>query len=119
MKTCMSLKNSLECTAYMQTTAAESMVKTITQVLLRFQIPISKIRGQYYDGCNTMAGVRGGAASKIQATGPRAVFTHCYGHTLSFSISDTIEQSVILKDCLDTSYELVKLIKYSQSMMPC
>lgn len=44
---------------------------------------------------------------------PRAVFTHCYGHALNLSVSDTIKQCNIMKDCLDTSYELVKLIKFS------
>ena len=32
---------------------------------------------------------------------------------LNLSVSDTIKQCIIMKDCLDTSFELVKLIKYS------
>ena len=44
---------------------------------------------------------------------PRAVFTHCYGHALNLGVSDTVKKSIIMKDCLDTCYELVKLIKFS------
>ena len=97
----------------LQSTNAESIVRAITDALIRFQIPVAKIRGQCYDGCSTMAGARGGVAAKIQQIEPRAVFTHCYGHTLNLGVSDAIKRSIIMKDCLDTCYELVKLIKFS------
>ena len=95
------------------TTNAQSIVTAISDVLLRFEIPFAKIRGQCYDGCNTMAGSKSGVAAKIQQNEPRAVFTHCYGHALSLSVSDTVKRSSIMRDCLDTCYELVKLIKFS------
>ncbi len=97
----------------LQTTTADSIVSAITDALLRFQISINKVRGQCYDGCSTMAGVQGGVATKIQQMEPRAVFTHCYGHSLNLAVSDTVKKSVIMRDCLDTCYELVKLIKFS------
>ena len=60
-----------------------------------------------------MAGARGGVATKMQEIEPRAVFTHCYGHALNLSVKDTITGSASLKDCLDTCFELIKLIKFS------
>lgn len=98
---------------YLQSTTAESIVAAIKYVLLRFQIPFMKMRGQCYDGCSTMAGARGGVAAKIQAIEPKAVFTHCYGHALNLAVGDTIKRTDIMRDCLDTCYELVKLIKFS------
>lgn len=95
------------------TTNAQSIVTAVSDALLRFQIPFARIRGQCYDGCSTMAGAKGGVAAKILEIEPRAVFTHCYGHALSLSVSDTVKQSSIMRDCLDTCYELVKLIKFS------
>lgn len=92
---------------------ADSIVDAIKDILLRFQIPFTKVRGQCYDGCSTMAGKRNGVATKIQNIEPRAVFTHCYGHALNLSISDTIKHCSIMKDCLDTCYELIKLVKFS------
>lgn len=97
----------------LQSTSTQSIVSAITDTLVCFQIPMTKIWGQCYDGCSTMAGARGGVAAKIQQIEPRAVFTHCYGHALNLGVSDTIKQSIIMKDCLDTCYELVKLIKFS------
>ena len=65
------------------------------------------------DGCSTVAGTKAGIATKITELKPRAVFNHCYGHALNLGISDTIKQSQVMKDCLDTCYELVKLVKFS------
>ena len=80
---------------------------------LRFQIPLAKLRGQCYDGCSTVTGAKAGVAAKIEEMEPRAVFTHCYGHALNLGVSDTIKQSPVMKDCLDTCFEVVKLIKFS------
>ena len=74
------------------TTTASSIVSAITDILLRFQLPLTKLRGQCYDGCSTKAGARGGVAAKIHELEPRALFTHCYGHALNLSVSDTIKQ---------------------------
>ena len=94
-------------------TDAKSIISAILDALLRFQVPVAKIRGQCYDDCSTMAGTRGRVAAKMQEIESRAVFTHCYGHALNLSVGDTIKQSHIMKDCLDTCYEFVKLIKFS------
>ena len=71
---------------------------------MRLQLPLTKVRGQCYDGCSTMAGARGGVATntKIRELEPKALFTHCTGHALSLSVNDTIKQFSIMKDCLDT-----------------
>jgi len=60
-----------------------------------------------------MTGAKAGVAVKIEEVEPRAVFTHCYGHALNLGVSDTIKQSPAMKDCLDTCFKLVKLIKFS------
>ena len=74
---------------------------------------MTKIRGQCYDGCSTMAGAKGGVAIKIQGKEPHAVCVHCYGHSLNLAANDTIIKLTKMKDCLNTCYEIVKLIKFS------
>ena len=91
----------------LSSTNTQSIVDVMKDAFLRFQIPI-----QWYDGCSTMAGTKGGVAAKIAQLEPRAVFTHCFGHALNLSVSDT-KNSTAMKDCLNTCYELVKLIKFS------
>ena len=98
---------------YLSAIDAKSIVDAMKDAFLLFQIPMAKIRGQCYDGCSTMAGAKAGVAAKIAEMEPRAVFTHCFGHALNLGVSDTIKQSPVMKDCLDTCFELVKLIKFS------
>ena len=42
---------------------------------------MSNLCGQCYDGCSTMSGARSGAAKRVTDKEPRALFTHCYGHS--------------------------------------
>ena len=63
---------------YMSAIDAKSIVDVMKDVFLRFQIPFSKLRGQCYDGCSTMAGAKAGVATKIELIEHRAVFTHWY-----------------------------------------
>ena len=98
---------------FMSSITAQSIVDTMQDIFLRFQLPLSKLRGQCYDGCSTMAGAKGGVATKISELEPRALFTHCFGHALNLAVSDTIKNLPAMKDCLDTSFEVIKLVKFS------
>ena len=60
-----------------------------------------------------MAGLRCGVAKQIQDLEPRAVYTHCYGHSLNLTCADTIKTCKLLKDALDTAHEITKFIKKS------
>ena len=85
----------------------------IKDVFLRLNLPISKVRGQCYDGAATMAGYKSGVATRtrMKSDEPRAIFTHCYGHLLNLACCDTIKQSKLMQDALDTTHEITKLIK--------
>ena len=62
----------------------------------------------------TIAGLKSEVAKQIQDIEPRAVLTHCYGHSLNLPCGDTIKTSKLLKDALDTTHEITKLIKKSR-----
>ena len=85
-------------------TDAQSIANVIQDAFLRFQLSFSKLRGQCYDGCSTMAGAKAGVAARIEQIESRAVFTHCYGHALNLAVADTIKGLPALKHCLDTSF---------------
>ena len=44
-------------------TDAQSIVDVIKDAFLQFQIPFTKLCGQCYNGCSTMAGVKTGVAA--------------------------------------------------------
>ena len=80
---------------------------------VRMNLPLSKLRGQCYKGASTMRGARSGVATRICEEEPRAVYTHCYGHSINLAASDAVKESKLMRDALDTIYEITKLIKYS------
>ena len=97
----------------MEVINADAIVKVIKDVLLRMNLAMTRIRGQCYDGCSTMAGEKSGVAKQIKEEESRALFTHCYTHSLNLAVGDAIKNSKLMKDALETTHEITKLIKKS------
>ena len=96
-----------------ESTGAERLYQVITDVMLRLNLTASKVRGQCYDGASAMSGKKSGVAARMQVVEPRAVYTHCYGHALNLACGDAIKSCKLMKDSLDTTYEITKLVKKS------
>ena len=79
---------------------SNSIVSVVKDTLIGLNLSLSIARGQCYDGASNMSGIRNGVAA-------------CYGHALNLAVSDAIKGSKVMKSCLDTAYEITKLIKYS------
>ena len=60
-----------------------------------------------------MAGIRNGVAVQMCAEEPCATYMRCYGHALNLAASDTVKKNKILRDILDTVFEITKLLKFS------
>ena len=89
------------------------LFSVIDDILARMNLSFSKIRGQCYDGASNMSGSRSGVAKLVQDKEPRALYTHCYGHSLNLAASDMLQKIKILKSAMETTHEITKLIKYS------
>ena len=89
---------------------ASTLTTAIKDVFLRLNLSFNKLRGQCYDGATAMSGAKSGVAKRILEIEPRALFTHCYGHSLNLAACDTMK---LLKDALGVSFEITKLLKYS------
>ena len=98
---------------HVPTIEACTLTSIIKDSLIRFNLSLSKARGQCYDGTSNMSGKHSGVAKRIQEEEPRALFTHCYGHSLNLAASDTVRNCKVLRSALDTTHEIVKLVKYS------
>ena len=92
---------------------ANCLVAAIRDVLLRTGLKLSHCRGQSYDSASNMTGSRSGVATQLQAEESRAVLTHCYEHSLSLAIGDTVKQLKVCRDALDVAFEISKLIRFS------
>ena len=60
-----------------------------------------------------MMGRRKGVAKQILTEEPRALHTHCYGYALNLACQDMIRDVKRVKDALDVTFQLSKLLKYS------
>ena len=60
-----------------------------------------------------MSGSRSGVATCILQEEPRALYTHCYGHSLNLACSDTIKECRLMRNALDVVQEITKLVKKS------
>ena len=96
-----------------ETIDACTLFSTIEDVLLRMNLTVLPCRGQCYDGASNMVGRRKGVATQLARKEKRAVLTHCYGHALNLAVEDSMKQSKVCKDALDTAFKISKLIRYS------
>ncbi len=92
---------------------ASTIVSAVRDTMIRLNLPMTKVRGQCYDGASNMSGLRKGVATQLQQDEPRAIYTHCYGHSLNLAVGDTVRQCKVLKVALEMCFEITKLIKYS------
>ena len=65
----------------------KARAETIVKTLSNFDIPLSKLRGQGYDGAAAMSGNNEGVQAHIRKLAPLAVYTHCACHCLNLAIS--------------------------------
>ena len=60
-----------------------------------------------------MMGHKTGVGKRIQDLQPKAYPTHCHGHSLNLSVKDTTKNCKLLSDTMNTTKEIVFLIKFS------
>ena len=90
---------------------ANTLVSAIKDTLIRINLSLQQCRGQCYDGATNMSGNLGGVAKQIINEEKRALFCHCYGHSLN--LADAIKGCKVMSDVLDTTFEISKLLKFS------
>ncbi len=98
--------------------AADTIVAALQDPLLRLNLKLSRCRGQCYDGASNMTGRKNGVKSQILRQEPRALFMHCYGHTLSLSVADTVKMIPLLGSTMDTMHEVSKLLDIKAEVSP-
>ena len=91
----------------------DNLVKIIKDSLVRMNLSLAKCRGQCYDGASNMSGAKTGVVKQLSDIEKRAIYTQCYGHSLNLAIGDSIKQSKVMRDALDTTFIISQLLKYS------
>ena len=105
-------EDTLELTALTKTNS-ETIANAIVDFSLRYQLPISKCRGQAYDGASSMSGAINGIAARIQYEEPSAVYVHCLAHSVNLCLQTLTKCVTPIKEALEITLELGKFIDLS------
>ena len=67
------------------------LANKITSCLRSFNLDLSNLRGQAYDGAGNMAGCVNGTATLITNEYPQALYLHCASHCLNLAVVKTLK----------------------------
>lgn len=93
-----------------KTTTAEVLHNIVKDVLLRFDLNISNLRGQCYDGASN---VRFGLSSRISNDEPRALYIHCVAHRLNLVVTDAMNGINSVSDFIGTIKSMTNYVRDS------
>jgi hypothetical protein len=81
---------------HVEDTTSLTLKEAIQSLLMKYQLPLSKVRGQGYDGANNMKGHVNGLKKLIMDESPSAYFVHCFAHQLQLTLVAVAKQNL---DC--------------------
>ena len=93
--------------------ASDTIVDALKDTLVRFRLSMGKLRGQTFDGASNMLGKNASVSTKMKALQPKALATHCHGHSLNLAVKDTSNECQLLNDTKGTVGEICILVKFS------
>lgn len=79
---------------------SSTLFDILMDVLSRFDLKISKCRGQCYDGASNMSGEITGLQTRIRELERRALYVHCAGHNLNLAAQDAMKLIAEIADFL-------------------
>lgn len=94
-------------------TKSDTLFKLLTDFLQNESLEIQDMRGQCYDGASNMSGRLNGLQTKVRAIEPRALFIHCFGHSLSLSVQESLQAILAVKNVIGNVKEMINFIKNS------
>lgn len=101
--------NPQECFAGLYETASttgETVTNAVLDALKRFNLPVSCIRGQCYDGGSNMKGKFRGVQARIRELEPRALYVHCFNHSLNLALQDSVRGIPVMRDALQIVHDV-------------
>lgn len=96
-----------------ESTDSETLYNLVLDVFTRFDIDIHKCRGQCFDGASNVSGVHTGLQARLRTDEPRALFVHCYAHSLSLVLQDAIKNISVCRDVLNMMRDLITFVRSS------
>ena len=80
---------------------------------LNIKTDIYNCRPQCCDNAANMCRVRSDVSTQICKEEQQAIFVHCDGHALNLAAGDAVKSNNVLRNALDNTFEISKLLKFS------
>ena len=80
--------------------------------MIRIQLSVNDLRAQDYEGAGNMFGKSTDVSLQIAVEQPKALPTHCQGHSLNLGTKATMTDSKQMKDVMGTVTKIISLVKY-------
>ena len=97
----------------LQKCTSAAIMSAIKDVMLRFSLLINNCRSQCFDGAASMSGQVSGVAKTIRDEESRVISTHCYMHSLSLAVQESVAAVPLMQNFLQFVQELILFIRNS------
>ena len=94
-------------------TKADTLFNIAKDVVLRFGLDITDVRGQCYDGASNVSGHISGLQTRILEVSPTALFVHCVAHRLNLVVQDALTGITEIRNFLGTVQDMITFVKGS------
>ena len=91
---------------------AQDIANSIISTIEGLGLSLNELRGQGYDGASNMSGEKSGVQKRIRDIQPKALYTHCAGHSFNLAIVNSCSIPPI-RNCIDVIKNVTRWIKHS------
>jgi hypothetical protein len=79
---------------HVEDTTSLTLKKTIQSLIIKYQLPLSKVRGKGYDGASNMKGHANGLKKLIMKESPSAYYVHCFAHQRQLTLVAVAKENI-------------------------
>ena len=96
-----------------ENTEGKFLYEFVKKVFKKFNLTLSDIIAECFDGAANMRGVHKGLATRMKECSPKAIYVHCYGHLLNLALQDALTELEPLRNALGTVQKLYNFLEGS------
>ncbi|KAH7666846.1 Tam3-transposase (Ac family) protein [Dioscorea alata] len=101
------------CVEHVTDTSSHTLKEAIDNLFAKYGLPLSRLRGQGYDGASNMRGEFNGLKSLILKDNPYARYVHCFAHQLQLIVVGLAKKMSIINDFFSYVIKIVNLVEAS------
>ncbi|KYN28514.1 Zinc finger MYM-type protein 1 [Trachymyrmex cornetzi] len=92
-------------------TKSETLLNIIKDILLRYELDITKLRGQCFNGAANMSGKYSGVQTLLRKLESRVLFVHCTAHILNLVAQDAMKNVEMINNFIGVAKDVISFIR--------